>query len=106
MAAGDSIKSRDKAVGQVAGTGSAISIVCGFKPLSIRIFNRTQNAQGFWTASMPDASAQLTVDSGSGTTDVSFITSAGITPTFNGFSIGTNASLNTSSDVIYWEASK
>lgn len=106
MAAGDSFKSRSFATGQLAGTGSAITVIAGFKPLSIKIYNRTQNAQGMWNATMPDASAQLVVDSGSGTTDLSFVTSAGITPSFNGFTIGTNASLNTASDVIYWEAFK
>lgn len=97
---------KDMSSDTVTGTGSAISIFCGFRPVRVTIYNRTKNAQGFWTEAMPVASAQLIIDSGAGTTDVSFVTSAGITPVFNGFTIGTNASLNSASDVIYWIAEK
>lgn len=78
----------------------------GFKPTIVKVYNRTTNVQAVWNRVMPDASLQKVVDSGSGTTDVSFVTSNGITPTFNGFTIGTDSSVNNASDVIYWEAYK
>lgn len=106
MAAGDSRLGDNYSTGEVVGTGSAFDVRAGFKPRSVKIHNRTRNAKGDWTAVMPDASAQLIVDSGAGTTDISFITSNGITPVFNGFTLGSNANLNTASDVIYWEAWK
>jgi hypothetical protein len=94
------------ATGEVAGTGSAFNIICGFKPKHLCILNRTRNVRATWNDVMPDASAQLVVDSGVGTTDLSFITTNGITPLFNGFTLGSNASMNTASDVIYWTAFK
>lgn len=94
------------ATGTVTGTGSAISISTGFRPKEIRIYNRTQKATGIWNDAMADASALLTIDSGVGTTDLSFVTSAGLTPSPLGFTIGTNAALNTASDVIYYTAIK
>ena len=106
MAAGDKKLSANVASGEVVGTGSAFNVICGFKPKHIRIMNRTDNSHSEWNDAMPDASAQLTIDSGAGSTDVSFITSNGITPLYNGFTIGTNAALNTASDVVYWTAWK
>ncbi len=104
MAAGAKFHGPYVSTGEEVGTGAAMLIQLDYKPIRIEINNRTRNVIGAWTAAMPDASAQLLVDSGAGTSDVSFITTNGITPGSNGFTLGSNASLNTASDVIYWTA--
>ena len=102
MAAGDRKFGPNGACGEVEGTGSAITVKLDFKPIRVRIFNRTQLAKASWNQQMPAASAMLEVTAGT----ISFITSAGITGGNNGFIIGTNASLNTDDDTIYWEADR
>src|SRR4030042_2705875 len=104
MALGDQVLSNHVAVGSVDGTGSAITIVCGFKPLSIRVHNIDGDVIAFWDAIMPDAAMQKIVDSGAGTTDISYVTSNGITPAFNGFTIGTDSDLNVSAEELHWVA--
>lgn len=106
MAAGDIKASNNLATGQVAGTGSAIGVVCGFRPKVVQIINQTTKTRGLWTDIQAADSADLIVDSGVGTTDLSTISSGGITSTFNGFSIGTNSSLNANGNTIYWIAQK
>jgi len=91
-------------VGSVVGTGSAINVTkVGFRPRLVRLYNTGGNCQAFWCSEMADASAQKTVDSGSGTTDISTITSNGITPLANGFTIGADTDLNASGETIVYE---
>lgn len=104
--AGSPLRGPYSTVSKETGTGAAISITTGFKPISITIHNRTQLSKAYWNAAMAADAAFLAVDSGVGTTDFSFITTGGITAGSNGFSIGTNASINTASDEIYWEATQ
>ena len=106
MAYGDNKLSRDSAVGIIDGTGADISIVCGFKPLHVRILNVDGNAIGEWSALMPDAYIHKIVDSGAGTTDISYAATLGITPLFNGFTIGADTDLNVSGEEIHWIANK
>lgn len=106
MAAGDRFFGPNGACGEVVGTGALITVTLGFKPIRVRIMNRTQLAEGKWNHAMPQDSAFMTDDSGAGTTDISFVTSNAITSGNNGFTIGTTAALNTASDVIYWEADR
>lgn len=54
MAAGDTYAGPYFAEGQVAGTGSAIPIVCGFKPASVDVFNSTRMVKLEWTRTMGD----------------------------------------------------
>lgn len=85
--------------GAVNSTGSAIEVICGFKPRSVKLF-LSGGDSGFWNDSMADASAHK-VASGSG----SLVTSNGITPTEKGFTLGTDSHLNPSStEVVYFEA--
>jgi hypothetical protein len=104
MAAGDRFFGPNVATGELVGTGDAITVTLDFLPQKVEIINRTNNTFGFWFNPMPSASAQITVDSGSGTTDVSFITTKGITAGNSGFILGANASLNSAASVIYWVA--
>jgi|GEM_PF-3504157 len=90
----------------VTGTGALLTCLTGFKPMEVTIYNRTGLGVGYWCAGMLDDEALIFDDTGAGTADASFATSGGITPTFNGFTIGTNAALNTTSDALYWVAYK
>lgn len=104
MAAGARFYGPYVACGEEVGTGAAIRIPIDFKPIAVKVYNRTRNSQAVWNAAMPEDSMQLTLDSGAGTTDISFVTSNAISSGSNGLTIGSNASINTASDVIYWEA--
>lgn len=104
MAAGDRFFGPTIASGELEGTGVAITVALDFKPQRVEIHNRTTNSVGIWYNPMPSDSAQIIVDSGAGTTDISFVTSNAIIAGNSGFILGTNASLNTSTNVIYWVA--
>ena len=90
--------------GKLAGTGAAINVVLGYKPDYVRVINVTQKSITEMTPLMSAAKGIQTLDSGSGTTDIAELSSAGITLTESGFKLGTNAALNTASDVIYYIA--
>jgi len=106
MASGDKKLSNHCATGGQTATGSAITIDCGFKPKHVLIMNTTNKSTGMWNDSMPNAAVYKTIDSGVGTTDISYATSNGITPLFNGFTIGTDAAINNNNDVLFWTAWK
>lgn len=91
--------------GSVVGTGSAINVrTVTFRPRKVEILNVGGVCSAVWTDTMADASALKTVDSGAGATDVSLITSNGITPLNNGFTIGADTDLNVSGETIHWVA--
>jgi len=93
--------------GSFVGTGSSKEIrTVGFRPRSVRVYNVTGNCQGVWLDTMADGACQKTVDSGAGTSDVSFITSNGITPLSNGFTFGADSDLNVAAEVVHFEASE
>ena len=106
MASGDKKLSANSASGTITMGGSALNVICGFKPRLVRILNTTNKSVGEWNDSLPDAAVFKTIDSGVGTTDISYATSNGITPLFNGFTIGTDAAINNNNDVIFWVAFK
>ncbi len=70
--------------GTVEGTGAAINVPVGFEPRVVRINNIDGDCFGYWhenmavTALLSAGYLHKTVDSGSGTTDVSLVTSNGI----------------------------
>lgn len=91
--------------GKVKGTGSAIDIdSLGFRPRMVKLFNATTLATATWIDPMPNASCMEVADAGSNLADVLWVTTNGITPRTYGFTIGTDAILNNSADVIYWSA--
>lgn len=92
--------------GSYTGDGTnAVTVKCGRKPKRVEIFNYTDaDVKASHQDTMPAASALLEIDSGSGTTDVSKITSAGITLGSTGFLVGTNANLIESGKVYHWTA--
>lgn len=93
--------------GTVTGTGSAINVECGFVPKRVEIINETDPGFYVWTDTMADGEMQKTI--GAGTT--TFESSGGISAytgavgsASKGFTIGTDADMNGSSDVIHYFA--
>lgn len=107
MANNDIFYGPNGASGEKDGTGSAIPIQLNFKPSAVTLMN-IDDAGGFtkleWIAGMPAASGVKTVDSGAGVTNLSYISSNGITVGSGGFTIGTDTDVNVSAETIHWEA--
>ena len=95
--------------GTVEGTGAAITISVGFVPSIVKLYNIDGNCMLHWNSSMGDGYGQKVVDSGSGTTDISTISSNGVTVVNTarsqmGFIIGADTDINVSAETIVWEA--
>lgn len=80
MADGDKKIGPEEAAGEVASTGSAITVNCGFRPTRVLIRNRTGEATLDWLASMPDDSGYKINGTGSGTAAAQTFT--GTAPSF------------------------
>lgn len=90
-------------VGAVDGTGSAIDLTTlGFRPRVVRLFNKDGLVSAYWNKAMPDASAWKELNHA--TVQRAFVTSDGITPLANGFTIGADSDINASGELIYYEA--
>ena len=89
--------------GAYTGTGSALNVTTvGFRPKKVELLNATGLVTAFWTDSMADASAHKIINHDTAQNVV--ITSAGITPLANGFTVGTDADLNTAAETVHWIA--
>ncbi len=87
--------------GSLIGSGSAIDVrTVGFRPRKVEVLNVTAPARGEWSDTMADAAALKQVTAGT----ASFITSDGITPLSDGFTLGADADLNTAAEVVHWVA--
>lgn len=75
-------------IGTYAGTGAAVSVDCGFKPVYVKIFNETDGDVS-WECiqGLADASAYQNINDD--TAQQSVISSNGITLSARGFSVGT-----------------
>lgn len=94
-------------VGAFPGTGAQLDIKkVGFRPKKVELHNVTGNCSAVWTESMADASMQKTVDSGSGTTDMSFPTTLGVTPLADGFRLGADTDLNVAAEIVHFVATE
>ena len=104
MASGDKKCSNHVSTGTVtcANPIGDIHVECGFKPMSVKVFNVTHPASLEWSAFMAADSGVKTVTAGT----VSFIASDGITSLFNGFVIGDDAVVQQAGDVLHWVAIK
>jgi hypothetical protein len=95
------------AIGTVTGTGALITIPLGFQPDHIEIFNPTTQAGMVWQRGMASNSAIKTVAAGTRTLAVTnaIIPTAGVDgTTARGFSIGADANVNVSTNVMYYKA--
>jgi hypothetical protein len=81
-------------------TAAAITIECGFKPRYVRVQNETSLDGVEWFEGMTDAHGIKTVAAGTRTA----ITSLGITPAANGFTIGLDTDVNVTSEQLRWYA--
>lgn len=92
------------ASGSVTGTGAAIEIATPFAPGVVLLFNRTAPAMAFKSPGMAGDDCIKQVTAGT----LSYITSngitLGITGTNKGFTIGTDADINTAAEVVEWVA--
>ncbi len=86
---------------KLAGTGAALNVNTGFTPRCVIALNLTQLSLTVWTDTMDQAKGLQIDDSGADTTNILALASAGISSSSQGFSLGTDAALNTASDVIH-----
>lgn len=91
-------------VGKLTGTGAVINVSLGFRPRYVKLWNSTNKAIAEFFDGMTDAHYLATIDSGAGTTDLSEVTSNGITLTSQGFQVGTDSSINNNNDTIWYLA--
>ena len=88
--------------GSFVGTGAQLDIrTIGFRPRAIKLWNQSAPASAEWIEGMADAKGIKRVTAG----DASEM-SAGITPLSDGFRLGTDADLNTDTEVVYYEATE
>lgn len=98
--------------GTVEGTGAVIDVALPYTPRKVEVLNADGICTLVWVNSMGLGAGLKTVDSGAGTTDISFITSNGVTPLEQvdlqdgdrGFQIGADTDINVSAETIYWVA--
>lgn len=95
------------ATGTIVGTAGILNVLCGFIPQQVRLMNETGLVKAEWVNTMDADSAIKTVTAGT----ISKITIGGISPYEGtrggdqpGFSIGTDADINVSGEVLHWEA--
>jgi hypothetical protein len=87
--------------GSFVGTGALLNVrTVGFRPRTVRLWNIDGLAKAHWQDGLPDAAAWKVITAGT----QSYITSNGVTPLSNGFSLGADADLNVSGEVVHWEA--
>ena len=96
--------------GTVEGTGAEIEIECGFKPNYVKLLNIDGVAILEWTPDVGAGKGLKIADSGTGATDISLISTLGITVSastddFRGFKIGADTDVNVDSQTICWIAS-
>lgn len=91
--------------GTYTSNGSANNVTLGFNPAFILVINESDgDTIGFWIEGMANAELQKVVDSGTGTTDLSFVTSNGITVSSGVVTFGTDAALNENTKVFRYFA--
>ena len=83
-------------------TAAAIKITCGFKPRYVRVQNTDSSGliKMEWYEGMSDANGIKTIKAG----DQSLITTLGITPADDGFTIGLDTDLNVKAEQLRWIA--
>lgn len=85
----------------VTATNAALTVECGFRPVSVRVQNNSNQVMAEWSDNLADAYAYKTIADGTR----SAVTSAGITPTSTGFTLGALADVNdTTTELLHVEA--
>lgn len=87
--------------GAFVGTGAAINIrTVGFRPNIVELFNEDGLCTGTWLKSMADDSMIKRVTAGT----MTVVTSDGVTPLSNGFTLGADSDMNVSGEKVFWVA--
>jgi hypothetical protein len=87
--------------GSFIGSGSAFNVeTVGFRPRFIQFFNVTGLTSGVWGEGMADGSMLKLINHASA--QHILVTSNGITPLYNGFTVGSDADLNTANEIVYF----
>jgi hypothetical protein len=81
-------------------TAAAFDIECGFTPRYVRIVNETSGDVIEWFEGMADAEGYKRVAAGTG----ALVTSNGITPLANGFTVGLDTDINVISEQLSYIA--
>lgn len=88
-------------VGSFKGTGASLNIITlGFRPRVLKLMNVDGLCELKWQQGMADASGVKTVTDGT----ISHITTLGITPLSNGFTLGADTDVNVSGEEVHFEA--
>lgn len=82
------------------GTAAAFDITCGFKPRYVRIVNETSGDVIEWYEGMADSEGYKRVAAGTG----AMVTTHGIIPLDNGFTVGLDTDINVTSEQLSWIA--
>ena len=89
--------------GSYTGTGVAFNVrTVGFRPRMVELMNEDGLTRCVWTNSMADAALFKTVNHD--TAQNAWVTANGITPLSDGFTVGTDADINTDTEKVYWVA--
>jgi hypothetical protein len=89
--------------GAYVGTGTAFNVdTVGFRPKVVQIWNAGGLTFSTWTKTMADGSAHKIINHD--TAQNAVVTSNGITPRNNGFTVGTDADLNAAGETCHWVA--
>jgi len=87
--------------GSFYGTGASLNVTkLGFRPRAVTLLNKDGLCRLEWTKDMADASGVKTVTDGT----ISFITSNGITPLANGFTLGADTDVNVADELVHYVA--
>ncbi len=87
--------------GKVVGTGSLLSVrTIGFRPSRVELVNETGLVSAEWQDSMADGDMYKRVTGGT----LSKVTTDGVTPLSDGFSLGADADVNVSDEEVHWAA--
>lgn len=81
-------------------TAAAFDITCGFTPRWVRVVNETSGDMYEWYDGMASAEAIKTVAAGTR----SIITTLGITPLTDGFTVGLDTDVNVINEQLSWVA--
>lgn len=89
--------------GQLIGTGSALNVrTVTFRPSKVELYNEDGVAKAVWTNTMADAAMMKQVTAGT----ISVVTSGGITPLSDGFTLGADTDMNVSGEKVHWVATE
>lgn len=85
--------------GAFVGTGATLSVrTIGFRPTAVRLWN-TAGDEAHWQDDMADAAMHKRTAAGAG----SFVTTLGVTPLSDGFSLGADTDLNVLTQKVHFE---